>query len=145
MFQEQQPDSSLCLQLNKNVQSVFMTSHRISHRAAQKEFISFWVSPQLILLQSNFTSDAPCRFQSFSQTPACPSAGLPAPQECWQAGEQPESADGVTVSGGTRVRCASSALPALGTGSAMTAASFCIGTFIPYGNALWLTQNQTIN
>lgn len=46
--------------------------------------------------------------------PACPGAGVPAPRACWQAGEQPGSADGVTVSGGIRVRCASSTLPALG-------------------------------
>lgn len=81
----------------------------------------------------------------FSHIPACPSAGLPAPQECWQAGDQPGSANGVAVSGGTRVGCASSALPALGMGSAITAVSSCTGTFVPYENVLWLTQNQREN
>jgi len=51
-----------------------MTSHRISHRTAQKEFISFWVSPQLTLLQRHVTSDAPCMLQPYSQT------DLPQPQ-----------------------------------------------------------------
>lgn len=83
----------LCLQQNKNVEAVFMNSHSISCITPLKDFICFWVSPQLTLLQRNFPSHAPWGLQPHSQTPTCPSPSLPslirvlvgrvAASECW--------------------------------------------------------------